>query len=98
MSLTVEEVKKIAKLARIKLSDQEVAKYQSEISGILSWINQLDEVKTEGVEPMTTAEDKPLGMREDKVGVFPDGATQQTILSNAPNSKYNYFVVSKVVE
>jgi aspartyl-tRNA(Asn)/glutamyl-tRNA(Gln) amidotransferase subunit C len=95
MSLTVEQVKKIAKLARIKLSDDEVAKYQHELSTILHWVEQLGEVNTAGVEPMYSTVDKPLPMRTDQVT---DGDLQKQVLSNTTNAKYGYFTVPKVVE
>ncbi len=98
MSLSTDDVKKIAKLARIMMNETEVEKYRNEINKILAWIEQLQEINTDGIEPMTTAEDVPLPMREDRVGIMNDQSSQQAVLKNAPNAKYNYFAVSKVVE
>jgi aspartyl-tRNA(Asn)/glutamyl-tRNA(Gln) amidotransferase subunit C len=98
MSLSTDEVKKIAHLARIKMSDAEVEKSRNELNKILAWIEQLQEVNTDGIEPMTTAEDMNLPMREDRVGGMHDNSSQQAVLKNAPNAKYNYFAVNKVVE
>lgn len=99
MSLSLDEVKKIAKLAHIKMNDEsEVKKYCDELNKILAWVEQLKEVDTNGIEPMTTAENMPLPMREDRVGIMNDIYSQQAVLNNAPNAKYNYFTVKKVLE
>ena len=95
MSLTAEQTKKVAKLARIRLSDDEVAHYTAEINGILGWIDQLQEVNTEGVAQMTSVADITLPMREDRVT---DGGIQQAVLKNAPASEYGCFSVPKVIE
>ena len=95
MALTTNDVKKIAKLARIKLNGEEVTKHQSELNKIFSWIQQLQEVNTDGVEPMFSVDDRSLKTREDKVTEI---SLKEQVLENAPNSKYGYYVVPKVVE
>lgn len=95
MSITVKEAQKIAKLARIRMSEEEAEHYTDEINNILGWIEQLQEVNTDGVEQMTSVSQVTLPMREDKVT---DGGYQDQILKNAPASEYGCFVVPKVVE
>ena len=95
MALTDADVKKIAKLARIRLSDDEIAHYGSEINGILKWIAQLQEVPTEGVAPLASVTDQQLPWRADEVT---DGNIQEAVLKNAPNASYGCFAVPKVIE
>lgn len=95
MALTTDDVKKIAKLARIKLNDEEITRHQNELNKIFNWIQQLQEVNTEGVEPMFSVDDRSLKTREDVVS---ETSLKEQILKNAPSSKYGYFVVPKVVE
>jgi aspartyl-tRNA(Asn)/glutamyl-tRNA(Gln) amidotransferase subunit C len=95
MSLTTDDVKKIAKLARIKLNEEEVQKHQGELNKIFSWIQQLQEVNTDDVEPMFSVDDRNLKTRED---VVTETSFKDEVLKNAPNAKYGYYVVPKVVE
>lgn len=95
MALTDKDVKKIAKLARIRLSDEDVAHYGREINGILKWIEQLQEVNTDGVAPLASVSDQPLPWRKDEVT---DGNIQEQVLKNAPNASYGCFAVPKVIE
>ena len=95
MALTDHDVKKIAKLARIRLSEEDVAHYGREINGILKWIEQLQEVNTDGVAPLASVSDQPLPWRKDEVT---DGNIQEQILKNAPNASYGCFAVPKVIE
>lgn len=95
MSLSLDEVKKIAKLSRIKVSDDEVQKYQGELNKIFDWIEQLQEVNTDDIKPMFSTERHTLPMRED---VVTDGDKAESVLKNAPESKYGFFVVPKVIE
>ena len=88
-------VRKIAHLARIKITDKEATALQSEMSGILKWVEQLKEVDTDGVEPMTSAEDVPLKKRVDEVT---DGGYAEKIINNAPRNEDNFFMVPKVIE
>ena len=95
MSLDPATVRRIAKLARIRLEDQEVAQLQIELNGILGWIEQLAEVDVEGVEPLAGAAQMALKMRED---VVTDGGIAARVLANAPERQGNFFTVPKVVE
>lgn len=95
MSLTTEQVKKISSLARIRLNDEEVEHYRQEISGILSWIEMLQEVNTDKVPRMSSVSSISLPTRKDEVT---DGNIQADILKNAPKSAFGCFEVPKVVE
>jgi aspartyl-tRNA(Asn)/glutamyl-tRNA(Gln) amidotransferase subunit C len=95
MSLDPATVRRIASLARIRVEPTEIAALQTELNGILGWIEQLDEVDVEGVEPLTGAMHMALKMRED---VVTDGGYAQKILDNAPERIGDFFAVPKVVE
>lgn len=95
MSIDAATVRKVAKLARIREPEERLEGLAQELNGILAWIEQLDEVDTDGVEPMTSAVETPLPMRED---VVTEGGDPARVLSNAPKSINNFFVVPKVVE
>ncbi|TNE32434.1 MAG: Asp-tRNA(Asn)/Glu-tRNA(Gln) amidotransferase subunit GatC [Alphaproteobacteria bacterium] len=95
MSIDTGTVEKIARLARIRVTEEEKVKFAGELNGIMQWIEQLQDVDTEGVEPMTSVVDMSLYMREDAVT---DGDMQEKILANAPEASEGFFVVPKVVE
>jgi len=95
MSLTEKEVRKIAKLSRIRLEDSEIEHFQKELSSILNWVEMLQEVDTDNVEPITSVSQANLPRRKDEIT---DGNIRDDILANAPDSKYGYFLVPKVVE
>jgi aspartyl-tRNA(Asn)/glutamyl-tRNA(Gln) amidotransferase subunit C len=95
MALDKATVAHIATLARIKLPDSEQDKIATELSHILGWIEQLGEIDTTGVEPMTSVAVMNLKMREDKVT---DGDRRDEILANAPDAAHGFFTVPKVVE
>lgn len=95
MSVDKETVRKVARLARIAVPEERLQPLSAELNGILAWIEQLDEVNVEGVEPMTTPVAMTLPMREDKVT---DGNIRDQVLANAPRSADGFFVVPKVVE
>ena len=88
-------VRRIARLARIKISDAEAKGLESELSGILDWVKQLDEVDTSSVEPMTRVVAQSLKMRDD---VVTDGEIADAVTANAPMAEDHFFVVPKVVE
>jgi aspartyl-tRNA(Asn)/glutamyl-tRNA(Gln) amidotransferase subunit C len=88
-------VRRIARLARIRIGDDEAKGLEKELSGILDWVKQLDEVDTSGVEPMTRVVAHSLKMRDD---VVTDGDIADQVTANAPLVEDNYFVVPKVVE
>jgi aspartyl-tRNA(Asn)/glutamyl-tRNA(Gln) amidotransferase subunit C len=95
MSLDKNAVTKIARLSRIAVSDADKEHYAREISGILQWIEQLNEVNTENVPQLTSVTKSALPWREDKVT---DGNQQEAILKNAPANEHGCFVVPKVIE
>ncbi|HLK23736.1 MAG TPA: Asp-tRNA(Asn)/Glu-tRNA(Gln) amidotransferase subunit GatC [Caulobacteraceae bacterium] len=95
MAIDAATVKKVAGLARLRVSEARCEQMAEELSAILSWIEQLNEVDTEGVEPMTSAVAAKLPMRED---VVTDGGDPQRVLANAPKQDRNFYVVPKVVE
>jgi len=95
MAIDAATVKKVARLARIRVAEERLAPLAAELSGILAWIEQLDEVDTEGVAPMASTEAVTLPMRED---VVTDGGDRAAILANAPRTERGFFVVPKVVE
>lgn len=95
MSIDSSVVKKIANLARIRITEEEAVSYEKELNSILNWVEQLNEVDTDNVEPLRSVIQNPLPLREDKVT---DGGMQEAVLKNAPVSKYGCFVVPKVVE
>jgi aspartyl-tRNA(Asn)/glutamyl-tRNA(Gln) amidotransferase subunit C len=95
MSVEIKDVRKIARLARLSASEERLAAMQKELNGILAWIEQLNEVDVDGVEPLTSAVATTLPMREDAVT---DGDIRDDVLSNAPRAEEGFFVVPKVVE
>jgi len=95
MSVDADTVKRIARLARIRIGDNEVAAYEGELNAILGFVEQLNEVDVSGVEAMTSVTPMALRRREDKVTA---GGHAEQVVSNAPLSEDNFFMVSKVVE
>lgn len=99
MSLSESDVKKVAKLARIAISDDDVPHLMNELNGILHWVEQLQEVDIEGVEAMTSSVDVALPMRRDELAEGPTGGGQpEKIVANAPKTEDHFFIVPKVVE
>jgi len=88
-------VRRIARLARIKITDEEAKGLEAELSGILDWVEQLKQVDTSAVEPMTRVVAQELKKRADAVN---DGGKADDIISNAPMTEDHFFVVPKVVE
>ncbi len=95
MTIDVATVRKVARLARIAQPEETLEKLAGELNGIMTWIEQLAEVDTDGVEPMTSAVHTPLPMRDD---VVTEGGDPEVVLSNSPKRAGNFFVVPKVVE
>ena len=95
MSLDPATVRRIATLARIHVEDDELPRLQAELNGILGWIEQLNEVNVDGVEPLTGAVQMALKMRED---VVTDGGYPDKVLANAPERAADFYAVPKVVE
>ena len=88
-------VRRIARLARIRITDEEAKALEGELSGILAWVEQLGEVITDNVPPMTRVADMKLKKRKDEVT---DGDKADDIIANAPMTEDHFFVVPKVVE
>ena len=95
MSVSIEQVRHIAKLARIAMSDEEIERLAPELNNILGWVEQLGEVNTDGVEPLTAVIDQKLRLREDAVT---EGNIRDEILANAPEAQHGFFAVPKVIE
>ncbi|MEM7719499.1 MAG: Asp-tRNA(Asn)/Glu-tRNA(Gln) amidotransferase subunit GatC [Pseudomonadota bacterium] len=95
MSIDRETARKVAKLARIKVEDDALDALAGEFNAILGFVEQLNEVNVEGVEPMTSVTPMRLKRRQDEVT---DGGQQGKVLSNAPDAREGFFAVPKVVE
>ncbi len=95
MAIDAATVRKVARLARIHEPEERLEPLAAELNGIIAWIEQLNEVDVEGVEPMTSAVEVALPMRDDVVS---DGGDAAKVLSNAPKAADGFFVVPKVVE
>jgi aspartyl-tRNA(Asn)/glutamyl-tRNA(Gln) amidotransferase subunit C len=95
MSIDTETAARVAKLARIRVEDDALPALAQEFSNILGFIEQLNEVDVDGVEPMVSVEPMRLKRREDCVT---DGGMQDKVLANAPDAREGFFAVPKVVE
>jgi aspartyl-tRNA(Asn)/glutamyl-tRNA(Gln) amidotransferase subunit C len=95
MSLDTNTVRRIARLARLHIPESELDPLASDLSNIIGWVEQLSEVKTDGIEPMTTVVETAPHHREDIVN---DGGNSSKVLSNAPDSIDGFYTVIKVIE
>ncbi len=95
MSVDQATVRRVAKLARIKVKEENVERLAGELNSILHWIEQLNEVDVEGVEPMTSVVSVKMKKRAD---VVTDGRKPHDIVENAPAAEDDYFLVPKVIE
>lgn len=95
MSLDKQTVAKVARLARIKMTDEELESYAPQLNTIIKFVEQLEEVDTDNVLPLPSSVDVALPLRED---VINDGDCQDDVLANAPESLEGFYVVPKVVE
>ena len=95
MSVDVTTVKKVASLARIAISDADAQRLAPELNNILGFIEQLGEVDTSSVEPMTAVIPNTLRLRDDVVN---DGDMREAVLANAPAAEHGFFTVPKVIE
>lgn len=100
MPVTTATVKRIAGLARLAITDDEASRLAPELDGILGWIEQLGEVDTAGVEPMTAVIANTLRLRDDVVDADPltGGGIRDALMSNAPQAEHGFFTVPKVIE
>ncbi len=95
MSLSKDDVLKIAFLARIRVPEERLESLAGELNNIVGWVEQLAEIDTRGVAPMTSVVDIATPMRPD---VISDGAIADKVLANAPDGEGTFFAVPKVVE
>ena len=95
MDISGSIVKKIAHLARLYLTDKELAEQEEKLGTILTWVEQLSEVNTDGVEPMTSVVEVQLRWRKDEIT---DGGCAERVIKNAPESDDGFFTVPKVLE
>lgn len=95
MSVDLTTVKRVAHLARIAVSEEQAERMTGELNVILGFVQQLDEVNVDGVEPMTSVVPMHMRLREDAVT---DGNIADEIVANAPESQENFFIVPKMVE
>jgi aspartyl-tRNA(Asn)/glutamyl-tRNA(Gln) amidotransferase subunit C len=95
MSVTIDTVKRVAKLARIAVDDEDARRMTGELNTILGFVEQLNEVDVSGVEPMTSVMPMEMKKRQD---VVTDGGKAGDVIANAPATEENFFLVPKVVE
>lgn len=95
MAIDTDTARKVARLARIRVAEEELPALAGQLSGILRFMEQLNEVDVEGVEPMTSVTPMRLRLRPDAVT---DGNCQAEVLANAPDAREGFFAVPKVVE
>jgi aspartyl-tRNA(Asn)/glutamyl-tRNA(Gln) amidotransferase subunit C len=95
MSVDVTTVKRVAKLARLAVTEEEAQRMMGELNGILGFVEQLSEVNVDGVEPMTSV--TPMAMKK-RADVVTDGDIAERVVANAPLTDKNFFQVPKVVE
>jgi aspartyl-tRNA(Asn)/glutamyl-tRNA(Gln) amidotransferase subunit C len=95
MSLSREEVQKVAGLARLRMTDEQLDDLAPKLNNILGFIEQLSEVNTDNVEPLSNVARSTLPLRKDEVN---DGECRDKVLANAPESEEGFYAVPKVVE
>ena len=95
MSIDKNQVKKVAKLSRISLDDNKLESLSKDLASILNFVEQLNELNTKKIEPLSSIVDKTLEPRSDKIN---DGKIKDEILKNSPDKNEDFFIVPKVVE
>jgi aspartyl-tRNA(Asn)/glutamyl-tRNA(Gln) amidotransferase subunit C len=95
MSVDEKVVRRVARLARLAIPEERLTPMAAELNGILQWVEQLNELDTDGVEAMTSVRPMRLPRRPD---IVTDGYCAEDIVRNAPRTEDNYFLVPKVVE
>ena len=95
MPVSNDQVRHIAKLARIAMSDEEIERLAPELNNILGWVEQLAEVNTDAIQPLTAVIDQKLRLRDDAVT---EGNIRDEVLANAPEAQHGFFAVPKVIE
>lgn len=94
-NITKEDIKKISRLAKIEVAEEEYEEMSKQLTRITSWVETLNEVNTDNVEPMVNVFNNPLVLHQDKID---DGDIAKEILQNSKEAKYDYFTVPKVIE
>ncbi len=94
-NITKEDINKLSRLARIEVDEDSSKKLKDQLNKIITWVEKMEEVNTDNVEPLNNVNDLVLRMAEDKIA---DGGIAEDILKNSKHSKYNYFTVPKVIE
>lgn len=94
-NVTVEDIKKISRLARIEVAAENCESLAQQVGGIIGWVAKLNEVNTDNVEPLTNVSESFLRLNKDEVT---DGNIAEDILKNSKDAKYGYFAVPKVIE
>lgn len=95
MAIDKETVKRVAFLSRLKIEEDKVVSTEQEFNKILNWVEQLNEVNTDNIEPLVSVNDGNITCRVDEIT---EGNQAEAILANAPQAEYGYFIVPKVVE
>lgn len=95
MAVDENTVKRIAFLARLKVDENKLESTKNEFNKILNWIEELNEINTDDIEPLISVNDQILRLRDDLVN---DGNQKDAVLKNAPSAEFDYFSVPKVVE
>lgn len=95
MAFNEETVANVANLARLNLTDEQKQKFAGEVDGILNWVEQLQEVNVDGVEPLISVTEQTEAIRSD---IVTDGNIQADLMKNAPESAHGFYVVPKMVE
>ena len=94
-NITTKDVEKIARLSRIEITENKKELLANQLSATLNWVETLNEINTENIEPLTNIHNISMTMATDEIL---DVDLTEQILKNAPNAKYNYFTVPKVIE
>lgn len=94
-NLNENDIKKVARLARIEVSSDEINNLSKQVGGIINWVEKLSEVNTDNVEPLNSVGEENLRLNKDEIT---DGNIAQDVLKNSKDAKYDYFTVPKVIE
>lgn len=94
-NITNQDIKKLSRLARIEVLPKDYEGLTNQLNNIINWVEKLNEVNVEGVEPLTNVHNMTLNLNKDEVK---DGNIAEDVLKNAKNAQYNYFTVPKVIE
>jgi|TARA_B110000967_G_C18738864_1_gene486627 aspartyl-tRNA(Asn)/glutamyl-tRNA(Gln) amidotransferase subunit C len=95
MSIDKDKIKHISKLARISVDEKKIDSLTKDLSSIFKFIEKLNELKTDNIEPLSSILDEPLRLRKDEIN---DGKIREKILENSPQKNEEFFVVPKVIE